>query len=84
MNNNYVYDRNIFITRMEEYQQQVEKMNQNIDSNRKLLKALKDSMEAFDSLSALNREEADQYLRILCAAVSSSFVIRNSNNTHIL
>lgn len=64
MNNNYA----IFMKNMNDFKAQLEKANN--DSYKKVLKALKDFIDAVDSMNDLNPEEANEFMKI----VSSSWI----------
>lgn len=72
MNNNSYYDFDRFMFRLNEYRMQVEKMDQTIERNKKILKAIKDTIDFMNSFNSLNIEEKDMYFKALLGALMYS------------
>lgn len=66
MNDNYV----IFMQRMNQFKSQLEKNNN--DSYKKVLKTVKDFIDAVDSMHDLNPKEAEEFVKIVTSSLAFS------------
>lgn len=64
----------IFIQSINEIKDKLEKENN--DSYKKILKALKDFIDAADSMHDLNPKEAEEFKRIVQACLTSSLIAK--------
>lgn len=71
MNSNYV----IFMKNMNEFKTQLEKTNN--DSYKKVLKAVKDFIDAVDSMNDLNPKEAEEFINIVTSSLAFSTITKN-------
>lgn len=76
---NFYLDYNTFINKLNDFKIQLASMDQNVESNRKLFKAVSDTIDFFKSVKELNQEEYTKYGQIIEIALASSFV-QNSYN----
>ena len=71
------YSREIVISTLENYLEQIDKMDERGKSSySKIYKSLKDSINLLNSLSDMNFEETDEYFRLLMASISASLTIK--------
>lgn len=66
MNDNYV----IFMKKMNQFKTQLEKNNN--DSYKKVLKAIKDFIDAVDSMHDLNPKETEEFIKIVTSSLALS------------
>lgn len=71
MNDNYV----IFMKKINGFKEQLEKANN--DSYKKILKALKDFIDAVDSMHDLNPKEAEEFANIVFSSLAFSEITKN-------
>lgn len=72
---NYYYDYNTFIKIVNDYKQQVQK--DNTESAKRILKALKDTMDAYDSIRELSIQEQNVVMGILMNSMAASYILNN-------
>lgn len=75
--NSYGYDFNIFMNRMKEFQSQLNQIQNNDKSAKKVLEALKDTADFFDKLSELGSKEREMYFNLLFNSLACSYVMNN-------
>lgn len=63
---------NILLKKMDEYKQIVQK--ENIESSTKILKALKDTIDAYNSIRELSVQEFNEFGQIIRAATLISYI----------
>lgn len=73
-----MYDYNLFKNSMSEYIKKSENLSN--ESHKKVLDAVKDFLEAIDSLGKLNPIEANEFLTIISKALASSLIVDASIN----
>lgn len=72
---NYNYDYETFITTINNYEKELEK---NKESNEKIIKAIKDTKDALDSVKDLNQNEFNVYSQILLASLGCYYISKNN------
>ena len=72
---NYYYDYNTFIKVVNDYKQQVQ--GENTESAKRILKALKDTMDAYDSVRELSIQEQNVVMGILMNSMAASYILNN-------
>lgn len=72
---NYNYDLKTFITTINNFEKELEK---NKESNEKIIKAIKDTTDALDSIKDLNQNEFNVYSQILLASFGCSYIFKNN------
>lgn len=72
---NYNYDYETFITTINNYEKESEK---NKESNEKIIRAIKDTKDALDSVKDLNQNEFNVYSQILLASLGCSYMSKNN------
>lgn len=77
--NNYGYDFNIFMNKMKEFQSQLNQTQNNDESAKKVLEALKDTIEFLDKFSKLDSKELGIYFNLLSTSFACSYVMDNRN-----
>ncbi|MBE6146488.1 MAG: hypothetical protein E7171_07700 [Firmicutes bacterium] len=72
---NYNYDLETFITTINNFEKELEK---NKESNEKIIRAIKDTKAALDSVKDLNQNEFNIYSQILFASLGCSYISKNN------
>ena len=66
-----MYNYELFRKGMTNYKMQLE--NSGIESDKRVVEAVKDFLEALDSMNKLNREEENKFLQLVAASLDESF-----------
>lgn len=77
--NNYGYDFNIFMNKMKEFQSQLNQTQNNDERAKKVLEALKNTIEFYDKFSKLDNKERGIYFNLLSTSLACSYVMYNRN-----